>query len=89
MATLDEIKKLKEQVNAIFRLLDEDKKDKINKDKLDAIDDAINKERKINEQKRIKNKEKWITLLWVPIILLIISSILSWLSKCSYIQLGG
>ena len=82
MASTDQrIKKLEEQIIAIFVILDADKTEKIEEDKQKAIEIALAKFNLVGEQKRTKNKDKWIKLVWIPIVLLIVSAIVSWVSR--------
>lgn len=80
-STEQRIRKLEEQTIAIFIILDADKASNIEEAQQKAIDIAIAKTKLDIEEKKVKNKDKWMKLIWVPVILLIISAIVSWVFK--------
>lgn len=77
----DRVKKSEDKIDAIFAILDDHKTIKIEEEKQKAIYDALEKAKLSVDQKRIKSKDKLLYLLWIPIILLIVSAIISWISK--------
>lgn len=73
MATLQEkVKKNKEKIDAIFKTLDEVKSNKIAQDRKEAVRIALE-----NYKNKLISKLIWGLL--VPIVLLIISTIISWI----------
>jgi len=87
--TQDRIKRLEEKIDAIFAILDADKEKEAAKDIKDAIDIGVKKVNDEKEEKKAASRDKWAKILWAPIILLLVSAVLSWLTKCGQIQLGG
>ena len=88
------ITELEKRQETIFGKFDVMAAEKIEADKQKAVIEALaKKELELKgkevevEKKSRERKEFWLKLLWIPIILLIVSAILGWLTKCDVISL--
>ena len=69
------------QIQALWVKIDEITGQLTAKEKQSSIDAAVEAALKIEKEKELIRKDKWLKLIWIPIVLLILSNILSWVFK--------